>query len=60
MDNTFFFGESFVLEAWEWKNFIDKYIEAYGKSINFQKRKVLFFNIDNEIQVKVVFLWVSN
>ncbi|XP_059066268.1 uncharacterized mitochondrial protein AtMg01250-like [Cryptomeria japonica] len=54
VDDTFLFGQSFVIEAKEWKHLLEDYALASGQIINYNKSKIYFFNMDRNLQGKLM------
>ena len=53
VDETFLFGISSIHESREQKAILNSYEKILGQCINYQKRKVYFFNIDSSLRDKV-------
>lgn len=55
VDDTLLFGEASMGEAGLWKKLLNDYADVFGQCINYEKSKVYFFNIDQQIRDKVNF-----
>ena len=53
VDDTFLFGESFIMKAGVWKNILRNYEDNLGQQINYSKSKLYFFNTDDFMQRKI-------
>ena len=60
MDDTFLRRESLVGEARAWKSLLEIYVVNVGQEINFDKRKVFFFNIPPILQWIIVNILAFN
>lgn len=54
VDDTFLFGQSSIIEAKEWKHLLEEYALASGQLINYNKSKIYFFNMDRNLQGKLM------
>lgn len=54
VDDTFLFDQSFVIEAKEGKHLLEEYALASGQLINYCKSKIYFFNMDGNLQGKLM------